>query len=269
MHALPLTGLVALSLLTGTATASAQSFNDAPPNGEGQTPAFEGQTRAPYLDDDISVKRETIADGLQNPWGMDQLPDGRWIVTERPGRMRIIDATGKKSHAIEGLPEVDARGQGGLLDVVVKDDFAETRRVWWSFAEPRGNGTNGTAVATGILSDDESRMTNVDVIFQQNPAWRSTNHYGSRLMFDPSGALFVTTGERYYTESRQLAQDVGTHLGKVLRIDPMGGAAKGNPDLTGGLPRSGLMGIAISSLRLWGRTGIYGPWNMAPKAATS
>ena len=236
MHALPLTGLVALSLLTGTATASAQSFNDAPPNGEGQTPAFEGQTRAPYLDDDISVKRETIADGLQNPWGMDQLPDGRWIVTERPGRMRIIDATGKKSHAIEGLPEVDARGQGGLLDVVVKDDFAETRRVWWSFAEPRGNGTNGTAVATGILSDDESRMTNVDVIFQQNPAWRSTNHYGSRLVFDPSGALFVTTGERYYTESRQLAQDVGTHLGKVLRIDPMGGAAKGNPDLKGGLP---------------------------------
>lgn len=236
MHALPLTGLVALSLLTGTATTSAQSFNDAPPNGEGQTPAFEGQTRAPYLDDDISVKRETIADGLQNPWGMDQLPDGRWIVTERPGRMRIIDATGKKSHAIEGLPEVDARGQGGLLDVVVKDDFAETRRVWWSFAEPRGNGTNGTAVATGILSDDESHMTNVDVIFQQNPAWSSTNHYGSRLVFDPSGALFVTTGERYYTEPRQLAQDVGTHLGKVLRIDPMGGAAKGNPDLKGGLP---------------------------------
>lgn len=214
----------------------AQDFNDAPPNAPDQTPAFEGQTRAPVLTDDLTLDREVVADGLENPWGMDQLPDGDWIVTERPGRMRIVSEDGSASPPIEGLPEVDARRQGGLLDVTVNDDFAETRRVWWSYSEPRGGGENGTSVATGVLSEDGSEMTEVEVVFQQLPAWASTMHYGSRLVFDDTGALFVTTGERSNPEPRQLAQDVSTHLGKVIRIDPMGGAADGNPEIEGGQP---------------------------------
>ncbi|MBP7241844.1 PQQ-dependent sugar dehydrogenase, partial [Amaricoccus sp.] len=143
---------------------------------------------------------------------------------------------GTVSPAISGLPEVDVRGQGGLLDVAIRDDFSETRRVWWSYAEPRGEGRNATAVATGVLSEDGATMSDVEVIFQQQPAWTSTSHFGSRLVFDASGALFVTTGERSQPEPRLLAQDVSTHIGKVLRIDPMGGPAEGNPSIPGGLP---------------------------------
>lgn len=215
--------------------AAAQDFNAAPPNAPHQQPAFAGQTRAPVIADDIALAREKIA-RLEHPWGMDQLPDGSWLVTERPGRMRLISPQGDRSAPIAGLPEVFAGGQGGLLDVAVRDDFAETRRVWWSYAEPRGGGTNATAVATGVLSPDGVRMEAVEVIFRQEPAWASSAHFGSRLVFDRAGALFVTTGERSDRAPRALAQDVSTHLGKVIRIDPMGGPAPGNPDIPGGRP---------------------------------
>ncbi|MEZ5722240.1 MAG: PQQ-dependent sugar dehydrogenase [Paracoccaceae bacterium] len=186
--------------------------------------------------DGIALATETVVSRLEHPWGMDQLPDGSWLVTERPGRMRLIGPDGSRSAPIDGLPEVFVGGQGGLLDVAVRDDFAETRRVWWSFAEPRGGGTNATAVATGVLSPDATRMDEVAVIFRQEPAWDSSAHFGSRLVFDRDGALFVTTGERAKSEPRALAQDVSTHLGKVLRIDPMGGPAAGNPEIPGGRP---------------------------------
>jgi len=119
---------------------------------------------------------------------------------------------------------------------VVRDDFAQTRQIWWSYAEPRGKGHNATAVATGILSKDGSKLTDVRVIFRQNPAWNSTAHFGSRLVFDHDGMLFVTTGDRSLPQPRILAQDVGTHIGKVLRINPEGGPAKGNPQIKGGQP---------------------------------
>lgn len=228
--------LISFTLAASLNAASAQDFNAARPNAPHQKPAFEGQTRAPIIDDRVALSREVVADGLEHPWGMDQLPDGGWLVTERPGRMRVIAGDGTVSAPIQGLPEVDARRQGGLLDVIVRDDFDKTRRVWWSYAEPRGGGQNATAVATGLLSEDGRRMTDVEVIFRQQPAWNSTMHFGSRLVFDRSGALFVTTGERSLPEPRQLAQDVSTHIGKVLRIDPMGGPADGNPTLPGGRP---------------------------------
>ncbi len=224
-----------LFMLSGTAYSA--DFNDRAPNSPNQTPAFKGQTRAPFLaDNGIELNRKTIANGLVTPWGMDQLPDGRWLVTERPGRLRIVSADGTLSPPISGLPDVDARGQGGLLDVVIRDDFNSTRRVWWSYAEPRGGGVNGTSVATGVLSHDDTTLTDVRVIFRQMPGWKSTYHFGSRLVFDQSGALFVTTGERSSPEPRQLAQDITTHIGKILRINPMGGAAPGNPDIVGGKP---------------------------------
>lgn len=213
-----------------------RNFYAAPPNARGQTPAFAGQTRAPIIDDPLRLQTRVIAKGFAHPWGMAELPDGSWLVTEREGRLRLVSKDGVVSPPVQGLPKVDARGQGGLLDVAVRDDFATTRRVWWSFAEPSGNGLNATAVATGVLSADARSMSGVRVIFRQDPPWRSTLHFGSRLVFDRHGALFVTTGERSYPKPRKLAQDVTTHLGKVLRIDPDGGPAKGNPQIPGGRP---------------------------------
>ncbi|KJZ18677.1 PQQ-dependent sugar dehydrogenase [Loktanella sp. S4079] len=226
--------IASFAILPGVVVA--QDFNAAPPNATGQEPAVAGQTRAPIIQDDITLIRETITEGLNHPWGMDQLPDGSWLVTERPGYLRIVSPTGETSAPIVGLPEVSARRQGGLLDVVVADDFAQTQRVWWSYAEPRGFASNTTAVATGVLSKDRATMTDVTVIFRQEPAWNSRLHFGSRLVFDPQGALFVTTGERSVPAARELAQDVSTHLGKVIRINPMGGAADGNPEIAGGQP---------------------------------
>lgn len=224
------------ALLTLCGPAMAQEFNAAPPNAPGQRPAFAGQTRAPVIRDETPLRTTVVADGFVSPWGMAQLPDGNWLVTEKPGRMRIVGTNGDKSEPVRNIPEVDARGQGGLLDVAVREDFERTRRVWWSYAEPRDDGANGTAVATGVLSPDGAAFSDVRVLFRQQPAWRSTYHFGSRLVFDRDGALFVTTGERSYPEPRQLAQDVGTHIGKVLRIDPDGGPAAGNPAIPGGRP---------------------------------
>ena len=215
-------------------TAQAQDFNARAANAKGQQPAFAGQTRAPLLPDHHQLQVQVIADGLEHPWGMALLPDGGWLVTERPGRMRLVSQAGQVSAPIAGIPAVDARGQGGLLDVVIADDFEHTRRIWWSYAEPRAKEGNATAVATAVLSGDRRRLTDVRVIFRQKPAWQSSAHFGSRLVFDNDGMLFVTTGDRY--QARELAQDVGTHIGKVLRINPQGGAAEGNPVTKGGQP---------------------------------
>jgi len=229
-----------LTLLLGAfvlaCSARGQDFNAEPPNAPAQRPAFAGQTRAPIIKDGIRLQASVITAGLENPWGMAQLPNGSWLVTERPGRMRVIGIDGRMSAPIRGLPDVDARGQGGLLGVAIRDDFEQTRRIWWSYAQPRGDRSNGTAVATGTLSADGATLSAVRIIFEQQPAWRSTYHFGSRLVFDRTGALFVTTGERSSPEPRRLAQDVSTHLGKVLRINPDGGPADGNPKINGGLP---------------------------------
>lgn len=215
--------------------ALAQDFNAAPPNGIGQTPAFEGQTRARVLPD-TALQTQVIVSGLEHPWGMAQMPDGRWLVTERPGRLKIVSEDGHSSDPIAGLPDVDNRGQGGLLDVAIAIDFSTTRQVWWSFAEPRAEGKTATAVATGRLSSDFTRIENAKVIWQQQPAWDSTKHYGSRLVFDRHGGLFVTTGERSDPKARILAQDFTTTIGKIVRIDPQTGAALGRAVKDGDLP---------------------------------
>ena len=219
-----------------TAPAYAQDFNDIEPNAPEQQPAFEGQTRAPVLADDIALETAPVAEGLEHPWGMAELPDGSWLVTERPGRLRHLGADGALSDPIEGLPSVDSRGQGGLLDIAIADDFADTRRIWFSFAEPRAkwkslirgrnDNANRTAVGTGILSADGRMIDGVEVIFRQDPAWHSWAHFGSRLVFDGQGGLFVTTGDRAEPDSAALAQDVQAQIGKVMRIAPDGGEAE-------------------------------------------
>ncbi|MCF3974207.1 PQQ-dependent sugar dehydrogenase [Paracoccus salsus] len=218
-----LTAFAATILFAGCALA--QNFNDRPPNAPNQTPAFENQTRAPALRA-LRLRREAVVEGLEHPWGMAQLPDGSWLVTERPGRLRMVSPDGTLSDPIPGLPEVDTESQGGLLDVAVADDFAQTRRVWVTYAERTPENFTSTSVASGILSRDGARIEDARRIWQQTP-WPAAAHYGSRLVFDNDGGLFVTTGDRGGLDSRHEAQKLNTTVGKVVRIDPMTGEPMG------------------------------------------
>lgn len=193
------------------------------------SPAFAGQTRAPEARSGVTIAQQPLNARLEHPWALVFLPDGRMLVTERPGRLRIVTRDGQLSAPIQGLPRVDARGQGGLLDVVLGPSFATDRMIYWSYSEPRGNGENATAVASGRLSDDGARVENVQRIFQQQPAWRSTAHFGSRLVFDREGHLYIALGERSNPDSRVHAQDLTTTIGKVIRINADGSIPSDNP----------------------------------------
>lgn len=218
---------VALQVST---TAQHAGVDHRPANAPGQKPAFAGQTDAPEHRTSVAHEVVTVAGGLQNPWGMAFLPDGRMLVTERPGRLRIVTAGGTLSPAVTGLPAVDARGQGGLLDVTLDPNFASTRWIYWSYAEPRGGGANNTAVARGRLVDEAApRVENVQVIFHQVPSLESDLHFGGRLIFARDGTLFVTLGERSITEGRMQAQRLDGLLGKIVRINADGSIPKDNP----------------------------------------
>jgi glucose/arabinose dehydrogenase len=182
---------------------------------------------------------ETVTSGLEHPWGLAFLPDGRMLVTERPGRLRIVSAQGQLSRPIANVPSTAARGQGGLLDVVLDPKFAENRLVYLSFSEPRSSG-NGTSVARGRLNANETALENVAVIFRQMPTINSQMHFGSRLVFDRTGALFVTVGDRY--SQRDQAQNPENHIGKVIRIKPEGGAPPDNPKKPGWAPENWSIG---------------------------
>ena len=172
---------------------------------------------------------ETFADGLEHPWGIAFLPDGSALVTERAGNLRHVDGEGELSRPISGVPRVVAAGQGGLLDVALHPEFSDNRMVYLTFSEPGEDGTNGTAVARGVLSAGNGALENVEVIFRQEPKVRSNGHFGSRLQFDNDGLLWVTLGERQQARYRVLAQDLRTHLGKVIRIRDDGSVPDGNP----------------------------------------
>jgi glucose/arabinose dehydrogenase len=180
-------------------------------------------------DDTIETKEgtlriEKVAGGLQYPWGLAFLPDGRMLVTEKPGRLRIVAKDGTVSEPLRGVPEVVDDGQGGLLDVVLDPKFAENRLVYLSYSEPGDGGTSGTAVARGKLG--EMGLDNVEVIFRQTPKVGDDLHFGSRLAFSPDGKLYVTLGERFKFHP---AQDLASHLGKIVRINPDGSVPEDNP----------------------------------------
>ena len=169
------------------------------------------------------IRVATVATGLEHPWGLAFLPDGRMLVTERPGRLRIVGADGTLSAPVKGVPQVYETGQGGLLDVALDPRFADSRLVYLAYSEPDGN-VAGTAVARGKFTED--RLEEVEVIFRQQPKVSGPNHWGSRMVFAPDGKLFVTLGERY---ERDRSQSLDEHLGKLVRINPDGSVPKDNP----------------------------------------
>ncbi len=170
------------------------------------------------------VGAETVAEGLVHPWALAFLPDGRILVTERPGRLRIVDRKSGLSQPLGGVPQVQAQGQGGLLDVAIDPAFEENRLVYLSYSEP-GEGGAGTAVARGRLG--EGRLEDVTVIYRQQPKVQGSAHFGSRLVFTTDGKLFVTQGDRQ--AYREQAQDLGSGLGKLVRINPDGSIPDDNP----------------------------------------
>ena len=192
--------------------------------------AFAGQTRACGVASDVAFDVTVLTTALESPWAVEPLPDGALLVTEKPGRMRIVSASGEVGPQIGGVPAVDADRQGGLLDVALSPTFEADRTVFWSFTEPREGG-NGTSVARGVLAPDGTRLDEVRVILRTQPTYDNSFHFGSRLAFAPDGTLFVTVGERSDTTTRYQAQQLDSHLGKVLRIQPDGSPAPGNPFL--------------------------------------
>jgi len=180
-----------------------------------------------------SLKPVTLVRGLAHPWGLAFLPDfaseGRMLVSEREGRLRIVNVRGEIGPPIAGLPAVDARGQGGLLDVAIDPKFSENRWVYWSYAEPGAGRTNSTAVARGRLESSGLRaeLSGVEVIFRQAPKWASSAHFGSRLVFARDGRLFITLGDRF--TRRDDAQLLGNHHGKIVRVESDGRVPADNP----------------------------------------
>jgi aldose sugar dehydrogenase len=182
-----------------------------------------------FASEHYKLRVQTVAAGLDHPWGMAFLPEGSVLVTERSARMRIVDVSGKVSVPLRGLPKIADDGQGGLLDVALAPDFASSRQIYFSFSESRDGG-RGTSVARAKLGNGE--LTRVEVIFRQLPAVDSSGHFGSRLVFARDGSLFVTLGERQKKHFAVRAQDLESHFGKVVHIKPSGGATEDNPFLT-------------------------------------
>jgi glucose/arabinose dehydrogenase len=193
-------------------------------------PAFSDQTRAPAIQTKTALQVTELASGFRNPWAIAFLPDQRMLVTEKPtGSLYIVTPQGAKSPAVAGLPPVDGRGQGGLLDVEVGPDYAQSGLIYWTYYEPRQGG-NGLAVARAKLVEGaRPRVEGVQVIFRMMPTLASTQHAGGRLVFTPDGKLFVTLGERSVLEGRVQARDVRSHFGKVVRINPDGSVPRDNP----------------------------------------
>lgn len=174
------------------------------------------------------IRPETVSSGLENPWGVAFLPDGRFAVTERAGRLRVISAEGKISAPVTGLPSIAAGGQGGLLDVLADSAFEKNRTLYFCFSEPQAGGSaNGTALARAQLSEDGAKLENLRIIFSQQPKVASRNHFGCRIVEARDGTLFLTLGDRY--GRKEDAQKLDSHIGKVVRIAKDGTPPKDNP----------------------------------------
>ncbi|KIN71645.1 PQQ-dependent sugar dehydrogenase [Sulfitobacter guttiformis] len=220
-----LTTFVAATVI-GTA-ASGQGVEQGDKNAPQFTPAWPTQTRAPTLASGIELEIEVVADGLETPWGVEVLPGGGYLVTERSGALRLV-MDGQVGAPITGVPQVLAERQGGLLDVALSEDFATSRVIFLTYAKPLENGMSATAAARAVLSVDGTALNDVRDVFVQSPPSPNAMHYGARVV--PQGDyLFITTGEHFSTREREFAQDTDKTYGKVVRVTLEGGAAANNP----------------------------------------
>lgn len=191
-------------------------------------PAFKGQTRIHGIQTKTPFDGKVLTEKLERPWGMAVLPDGRLLITQKDGTMVIATTGGALSTPITGIPEVNSKGQGGLLGITLDPDFRTNRMIYWVFSQKTPEG-NLTAVAKGRLANNEKTIEHAQVIYQATPAHNSNLHYGGRILFDKNGYLFVSTGERSDIETRPQAQQLNSALGKILRITKDGKPAPGNP----------------------------------------
>ncbi|MDB5431933.1 MAG: glucose sorbosone dehydrogenase [Caulobacter sp.] len=217
-------------------TVPGQPLETRPPNATGQTPAFPGQTRAPYAPAGVAYEVSVVATGLESPWGLAFLPDGRLLVTERAGRLRIVAADGTLSPPVTGLPPIDVYGQQGLLDVALDPDFASNGLVYWAFTDPRPDG-HGLAVARGrLVADGAPRLEDVKVIWRMKAGLVNGAYFGGRLAFARDKTLFIATGDGLISpkdggspEGAGQAQRLDSAIGKALRINRDGSIPKDNP----------------------------------------
>lgn len=212
---------------SGTTTTGKSPVEASPPN-TNYSPAFAGQTRTAGVRTTTDYESSVLTTALRSPWGITNMPDGRLLITEKAGTMRIATTTGQLGEPISGILTVNPAGQGGLLGVRVDPAFATNRTIYWVFSESTTEG-NLTAVAKGQLSPDETRFEAVRVIYRALPAYRGTAHYGGRIVIDPAGYLLISTGERADNATRPLAQSLNSGLGKIVRITNEGLPVADNP----------------------------------------
>jgi glucose/arabinose dehydrogenase len=218
-----------LALLVATPALAAPVATD-PPNNPTYRPAFAGQHRAEEVQSRTPLAVTEVVTTLRYPWAIAFLPDGRMLVTEKPGTMRIVTQAGAVSPPIAGIPPVNFDGQSGLLGLALGPQFATDHRVYWTYSEPRGNGANGLALARATLVDGPApRLDGVQVIFRVEPAMKSSFHNGGRMAFGPDGMLYLGLGERSILPGRVQAQDLASDLGKTVRLKPYGTIPQDNP----------------------------------------
>ncbi|GAB3764944.1 PQQ-dependent sugar dehydrogenase [Spirosoma pomorum] len=215
------------ALVLATQTDSLAQVETKEPNSN-YKPAFAGQTRVASVKTSAGYEGKVLTESLKFPWGITSMPDGRFLITEREGTLRIATMDGKVSEPVSGIPAVNPSGQGGLLGIRVDPDFEKNRMVYWVFSEATTGG-NLTAVAKGKLSADEKKIEGATVIYRATPAYKGNLHYGGRILFDKQGNLIISTGERSDKVTRPQAQSINSGLGKVIRITTDGKPAAGNP----------------------------------------
>jgi glucose/arabinose dehydrogenase len=220
-------GAVLISVTTACMAQTGETVEKNPANSN-YKPAFAGQTRIGSVTTKTPYTATVISTELNGPWGMHVLPDGRLLISSKPGTMQIVTTSGKIDKTITGFPAVQFAGQGGLLDVNIDPDFAKNRMVYWTYAQPGDEGAS-LAVAKGKLSADETKLENVSVIFEATPRYKGAGQFGSRLVFDKQGNIFVSSGDRQANDIRVKAQDLSTTTGKIIHITKEGKPVADNP----------------------------------------
>ena len=259
------------SVVNSDTTAAPKNSTGAPvetqnPNTD-YKPAFAGQTRVAGVHTSTPYEGRVISSDLKRPWGITALPDGRLLITEKGGTMRIATTSGTLSAPITGLPAVNAAGQGGLLGLTLDPAFSNSRIVYWTFSESTPDG-NLTSVARGKLSGDETKIENAVIIYRATPAYNGNLHYGSRIVFDRTGNLVFSTGERSDKATRPQAQSLQSALGKVIRITTDGKPAAGNPFINNSSARPEIYSYGhrnVQGLALHPQTGELWQNEMGPR----